>query len=206
MFTTDIDTSQLATPKRFITNTNSNSIVLDTATLVQMVQLKSEKGFNILYDNYCGVLYGILIKFVEKNDVADDLLQEVFLKIWKNIDSFDSERGTLFTWMLNIARNHAIDYIRSSYHRNQLLHVRIDSFDSKQNYNNLNDSNNTSVEFKDVKNRFLKLDSKYADVINLIFFYGCTYEQAASIMNLPLGTVKTRARKGIGMLKILYRH
>lgn len=170
MLTTDNVASQLETPKRFIINTNLNRLVIDTATLVQLVQSKSEKGFNILYDNYCGVLYGVLIKFVEQNDVADDLLQEVFLKIWKNIDSFDSEKGSLFTWMLNITRNHAIDYIRSSSHRNQLLHVRIDSFDSNQNYNNLNDSNNTSVEFKDVKNKFLKLDSKYADVINLIFF------------------------------------
>jgi RNA polymerase sigma-70 factor, ECF subfamily len=177
---------------------------LDTETLVQMVKSKSERGFNILYDNYCGALYGILMKFVRRSHVADDLLQEIFLKIWKNIDGYDPERGTLFTWMLNIARNQAIDYLRSSPHRNQLLHVTNDLFSLHNEYTGSNDTNGSVVEFKDIKSKVLQLDPKYADIIDLIFFYGCTHEQTARIMKLPLGTVKTRARKGLGILKMLY--
>jgi RNA polymerase sigma-70 factor (ECF subfamily) len=170
-----------------------------------MVKSKSEKGFNILYNNYCGAIYGILMRFVLRRDVADDLLQDIFLKIWKNIDCFDPEKGTLFTWMLNIARNQAIDYLRSSCHRKQLLHVNNDLFSLHKDYIASNDSNSNLIELKDIKSKVLKLDSKYADVIDLIFFYGCTHEQTARIMKLPLGTVKTRARKGLGILKILYR-
>ncbi len=188
-----------------ITGDRSAGAHSDTETLVRMVKSKSEKGFNILYNNYCGAIYGILMRFVLRRDVADDLLQDIFLKIWKNIDCFDPEKGTLFTWMLNIARNQAIDYLRSSCHRKQLLHVNNDLFSLHKDYIASNDSNSNLIELKDIKSKVLKLDSKYADVIDLIFFYGCTHEQTARIMKLPLGTVKTRARKGLGILKILYR-
>jgi RNA polymerase sigma-70 factor, ECF subfamily len=178
---------------------------LDTKTLVQLVKSKSERGFNVLYDNYCGALYGILIRFVLRRDVADDLLQDVFLKIWKNIDCFDPQKGSLFTWMLSITRNQAIDYLRSSCHRRQMLHVNNDLFSLHKDYFGSIDSNNSLLEFKDIKGKVRQLDPKYAEVIDLIFFYGCTQEQTARIMKLPLGTVKTRARKGLGILKMVYQ-
>ena len=178
---------------------------LDTATLVRMIQSKNERGFHILYNKYCGALYGILMKFVRRTDIADDLLQEVFVKIWKHIDSFDPARGTLFTWMLNIARNHAIDYLRSSSRMQQLLHVDNEMYSLHADYVDANASNSNMAELKDLQNKALQLDAKYAEVIDMIFFYGCTHEQAARILKLPLGTVKTRARKGLGMLKILYQ-
>ncbi len=178
--------------------------IIDTGTLVQMVKSKSEKGFHILYNNYCGALYGILIKFVQRTDIADDLLQEIFLKIWRNIDGYNPAKGSLFTWMLNIARNQAIDYLRSSSHRNQLLHVNNDLYSIQKDYHLSCNSQSSFTEMKDIQIKVHQLDAKYAEVIDLIFFYGCTHEQTARIMKLPLGTIKTRARKGISLLKILY--
>jgi RNA polymerase sigma-70 factor, ECF subfamily len=178
---------------------------VDTATLVWMIKSKSERGFHILYDKYCGALYGILMKFVRRSDVADDLLQDVFVKIWKHIDTFDPARGTLFTWMLNIARNGAIDYLRSSCHQHQMLHVDNELFSLHTDYIDNTASTGSMAEFKDLQNKALHLDRKYAEVIDMIFFYGCTQEQTARILKLPLGTVKTRARKGLSMLKMIYR-
>ncbi len=178
---------------------------VDTATLVWMIKSKNERGFHILYDRYCGALYGILMKFVRRTEVADDLLQDVFVKIWKHIDRFDPTRGTVFTWMLNIARNQAIDYLRSSCHQQQLLHVDNELFSLHMDCIDPNASNSSMAEFKDLQNKALQLDAKYAEVIDMIFFYGCTQEQTARILKLPLGTVKTRARKGLGMLKIFYQ-
>jgi RNA polymerase sigma-70 factor, ECF subfamily len=178
---------------------------VDTATLVLMVKSKSGKGFNILYDNYCGALYGILMKFVQHTDVADDLLQDIFLKIWKHIDRFDAEKGSLYTWMLNIARNQAIDYLRSSHHQQQSLHVDNEFFSLHGDCVDASASISNVAEFKDLQKKALQLDAKYAEVIDMIFFYGCTHEQTARIMKLPLGTVKTRARKGLNMLKTLYQ-
>jgi RNA polymerase sigma-70 factor (ECF subfamily) len=177
---------------------------VDTATLVWMIQSNNERGFHILYDKYCGALYGILKKFVHRTDIADDLLQDVFVKIWRHIDSFEPARGTLFTWMLNITRNQAIDYLRSSSRRQQLLHVDNEMYSIHEDYMDANASNSSMAELKDLQNKALELDAKYAEVIDMIFFYGCTHEQTARILKLPLGTVKTRARKGLGMLKNIY--
>ena len=205
MFTSENVDPPQAIADQPITGCPSKVTGLNTEELVQMVKSKSERGFNILYDNYCGALYGILIRFVLRRDVADDLLQDVFLKIWKNIDCFDPQKGSLFTWMLNITRNQAIDYLRSSCHRREMLHVNNDLFSLHKDQFGSIDSNNSLTEFKDIKGKVLQLDPKYAEVIDLIFFYGCTQEQTARIMKLPLGTVKTRARKGLGILKILYQ-
>lgn len=176
----------------------------ETALLVQLIKSKSERGFNVLYSNYSKGSYGVLFKHVRRTEVADDLLQDTFVKIWKYIDGFDPARGSLFTWMLNIAQNLAIDYLRSASHRKQSLQVSIDllSFTKDNKYNIATTTND--VEFKDFKSKALQLDPKYAEVIDMIFFYGWSHEQTAHLLKLPLGTVKTRARKGLGLLKILY--
>ena len=177
----------------------------ETALLVKLVQSKSERGFHTLYNKYCGALYGVIIKLVKRTDVADDLLQDTFVKIWKHIDSFDCSKGTIFTWMLNIARNQALDYLRSSTYRKQLLQVEIDLFSHCTDNIGNTISNSCPIEFTDFKNKALQLDPKYSEVIDLIYFYGWTQEQTAEILKLPLGTIKTRARKGLSLLKILYQ-
>jgi RNA polymerase sigma-70 factor, ECF subfamily len=182
----------------------SASAVVDTAALVWMIQSKNERGFHILYDRYCSALYGILIKFVRSTDIADDLLQDVFVKIWRYIDSFDPARGTLFTWMLNIARNEAINYLRSARHQQVSMHVDNELYSLHRDYADANASSNNMAELKDLQNKTLQLDAKYAEVIDMIFFCGCTHEQTARILKIPLGTVKTRVRKGLSMLKNIY--
>ena len=177
----------------------------DIDSLVKLVQSKSERGFHTLYNKYCGALYGIIIKLVKRTDVADDLLQDTFVKIWKHIDTFDSSKGTLYTWMLNIARNQAVDYLRSATHQKQLLQVEIDLFSHCTDSIGNITSNSCAIEFRDFKNKALQLNPKYTEVIDLIYFYGWTQEQTAEILKLPLGTIKTRARKGLSLLKILYQ-
>ncbi|MBF2707670.1 RNA polymerase sigma factor [Flavobacterium soyangense] len=192
-------------PAFFINNAKLVDPKNDSALLVKLVQSKSERGFHTLYNKYCGALYGVIIKLVKRTDVADDLLQDTFVKIWKNIDTFDSSKGTIYTWMLNIARNHAVDYLRSSTYRKQLLQVEIDLFSHCTDSIGNTVSNSCPIEFKDFKNKALQLDPKYTEVIDLIYFYGWTQEQTAEILKLPLGTIKTRARKGLSLLKMLYQ-
>jgi RNA polymerase sigma-70 factor, ECF subfamily len=202
--TSNFSSQQVPPSVSLISYTVAGSDV-NTETLVLLIKSKNERGFNILYDKYCGALYGILIKFVRRTDVADELLQDVFVKIWKHIDTFDPARGTLFTWMLNIARNQGIDYLRSSRHQQQLLNVDNELFSLVADYADTNAFNSSVLEFKDLQNKAMQLDRKYVEVIDMIFFYGCTHEQTARILKLPLGTVKTRVRKGLGMLKIIYQ-
>ncbi|MBK9737603.1 MAG: RNA polymerase sigma factor [Saprospiraceae bacterium] len=178
---------------------------VDTNTLVEMIIDKNERGFYILYERYSDVLYVMLLKFVVRTELADDLLQDTFVKIWKNIDRFDPVKGTLFTWMLRIARNQAIDFLRSSSYQQQLRHVDLDLFLPQIDQKNNTPSKTGELEFNDFKHKaLLHLGQKHAEVIDMIFFYGWTYEQTATILKLPIGTVKTRARKGLGIIKVLY--
>ncbi len=180
--------------------------IVDTHTLVEMITAKNEKGFLILYERYSGILYGVLLKYVVRKALADDLLQDTFVKIWKNIARFDPAKGTLCTWMLRIARNQAIDFLRSPSYQQQLRNVDLDVYLPQVDQMNKINPNITQEDFNDFKCQALKhLNQKQAEVIDMIFFYGWTYEQTATILKLPLGTVKTRARKGLGIIKILYR-
>lgn len=191
-------------PLHSIESTRNLNPNLDSESLVKLIQDRSERGFHILYNKYCGALYGVIIKYVRRTDVADDLMQDTFVKIWKHIDAFDPEKGALYTWMLNIARNLAIDYLRSATHRKQMLHVEIDSVSNQLDFTNTSEAISNAIEFKDFKNKAMQLESKYAEVIDMIFFFGWTHEQTAELLKLPLGTVKTRSRKGLELLKLLY--
>lgn len=188
-----------------IASSQKHGKAAETTILVQLIKSKSERGFNILYTDYHRALYGVLFKYVRRAELADDLLQDTFVKIWKHIDGFDPARGSLYTWMLNVAQNLAIDYLRSAANRKQSLQVNIDLVSVDKDYKSNILSNTNEVEFNDFKNRALQLDPKYTEVIDMIFFYGWSHEQTAQLLKLPLGTVKTRARKGLGLLKILYQ-
>ncbi|MBJ7429244.1 MAG: RNA polymerase sigma factor [Bacteroidia bacterium] len=177
---------------------------LDAEKLIEMIQSKSEKGFNILYDMYCDALYNAIIKIVKRTDITEDLLQDTFIKIWRHIDRFEPEKGTLYTWMLNIAKNQSIDYLRSSDYHKQLLNEEIDLFSFKLDVIDTIKHNVCQIEFADFKRKAKQLDPKYAKVIDMIFFDGWTHKQTALKLMLPIGTVKTRARKGLSLLKTLY--
>ena len=80
---------------------------------MKRLQAKDKSALEHLYDNYSGALYGVIFRVIKNEDIAEEVLQDVFLKIWDRFDQYDSAKGKLFTWMLNIARNQAIDKTRS---------------------------------------------------------------------------------------------
>ena len=86
--------------------------------LVSLLKSRDSKAFSYLYDNYSGSLYTIIAQLVDDIEIANDVLQEVFINIWRKIESYDPVKGRLFTWMLNIARNASIDTLRSRSYQN----------------------------------------------------------------------------------------
>ena len=86
--------------------------------LVSLLKQRDNKAFEYLYDNYSGALYNIVMQILDDVDLSNDVLQEVFVNIWRKIESYDSNKGRLFTWMLNITRNAAIDVLRSKSYQN----------------------------------------------------------------------------------------
>ncbi len=163
-----------------------------------MLKSKSEEAFNALYDNYSPELYGIILQIVNSEAAAQDVLQDSFIKIWKNFGNYNSSKGTLFTW-LNVSRNTAIDYNRSKHVKNK---IRFDdefvSIDIKQSVSN-------SFDHIGVKEAILNLKPEYKEVLDVIYVKGYTQEEASKELNLPLGTLKTRARTALKNLRKLLK-
>jgi RNA polymerase sigma-70 factor (ECF subfamily) len=168
---------------------------ISTKDLLILVKQDTKQGFELLYSKYSSALYGILIRIVDDMKIAEDLLQESYIKIWKNLDHYDESKGTLFTWMLNIARNTGIDHTRSKYYKNRQKSLSYDEINDDTSTVN----NNTNLI--GVRQLTLKLETKYRQVIELIYFKGHTHEEVAQILNIPLGTVKTRTRQALLTLR-----
>ncbi len=175
-------------------------VFANESELVALLKKKSKVAFDYLYDNYSVVLYGIILKIVNTEEVAEDILQEVFIKIWNKTDSYDATKGRLFTWMLNIARNSAIDHTRSMQHKQSLQNRKIDPsvgiIDKSQN-------TTSKIDHIGLKNVIDKLAPEYKMLIDLAYFKGYTQDEIAKEFKIPLGTVKTHTRSALNQLRKL---
>jgi RNA polymerase sigma-70 factor (ECF subfamily) len=168
---------------------------IQTPSLIFLLKQKSRNGFSILYDKYAEYLYGVICKIVNDANAAEDILQEVFVKVWKNIDHFDDQKASLYTWLINITRYTAIDYLRSGQRKRQLKNQTVTGNEYIEE---------KPVDFSDrwaLQSVVAKLEPKYREVIDLIYYYGHTQDEVSKILSVPLGTVKTRARVGLQILK-----
>ena len=167
--------------------------------LAERLQRNDKAAFSLLYDNYSQALLGLINTIVKDEDAAHDILQDVFVKIWRGIGSYNKEKGTLFTWMLNIARNTSIDTLRSK--TNKQIIVKIDGNGHIVDLNNKTSFNTDTIG---VKNVVSQLKAEHKELIDLVYFCGFTQEETASKLNMPLGTVKTRIRTALIELRKMY--
>lgn len=168
--------------------------------IVQSLQQRDKKAIALLYDQYAATLYGVVLKIVRSEVIAQDVLQEAFVKIWKNGPQYDPQKGTIFTWMLNIARNLAIDKTRSASFRHSGKIQTVDHFVS----NNNQFSDQPNVDQIGLDGMVNDLDDKYRQVIDLVYFQGYTHKEVMEELNLPLGTVKSRIRLGLQKLRKVF--
>ena len=163
-----------------------------------LLQQRNEKAFGYLYDNYSGALFGIVNSIVTDKEIANDVLQNVFVNIWRKIESYDATKGRLFTWMLNIARNASIDEVRSKGFRdsqkNQSLSENVDVPGAVTV---------PSIEDVGLKKVLTKLKGELRVLIDLSYFQGFTHEEISKALNIPLGTVKTRIRSALIQLRTM---
>ncbi len=171
--------------------------ILSPDQILSLLLSRDQKGFNYLYKNYSGALYGVIIRIVRYEEEANEVLQDVFVKIWNSIKSFDDNKASLYTWMLNIARNSAIDRLKSKSFQNDLKNQSIPDF--------VNDNMGLSIEqqhnFNEVQQGVNTLRDDYKILINKAYFGGFTQEEIAEDLGIPLGTVKTRTRAALLELK-----
>ena len=168
--------------------------------LVALLKEQNNDAFNYLYDHYSGALFTIINQIVPDKDTASDVLQEVFINVWRKIGTYDETKGRLFTWMLNIARNAAIDKVRSKGYRDNQRTQSIAEGESGMAM-----SSNPVVNDVGLKKVLTTLNEEYRKLIDLSYFQGFTHEEIAKMLGIPLGTVKTRIRTAISQLRTMIR-
>lgn len=177
-----------------------DSIKYSESELVTLLKLRQRSAFNYLYDNYSGALYTVILSFLADSNLSQDTLQEVFIKIWRQIEHYDSTKGRLFTWMINITRNTSIDKLRSKDYRQ--------TFENRSPTENVyNEAGSSSINIDNIGLRKLihKLKPEYRAIIDLSYFQGFTQDEISKILEIPLGTVKTRMRNALILLRELIK-
>ena len=166
--------------------------------IVELLKERDEKAISLLYEHYGGTLLGVAQKVVRDEELAQDVLQESFVKIWKKSDTYDVSKAKLFTWLFRITRNTAIDKLRSVRTKSD-KEIQIDVSDVY----NLG-VNSTRPEFIDIRENLEKIESKYHIVLDALFFQGMTQQEASDELNIPLGTIKSRLKIGLRELRKIY--
>ncbi len=166
--------------------------------LVMALKSYDNNAYQYLYMNYRGSLFNIITQIIPDTDIANDVLQDVFVIVWKNIDKYDEQKGRLYTWLLSITRNTAINQTRSKNYKNSLKNESIENYvshidDKSAYYQNINAIG--------LRKQVSLLKEKLQVVLVLSYFEGFTQEEIAKTLNIPLGTVKTRLRMGVIELK-----
>ncbi|MES2827936.1 MAG: sigma-70 family RNA polymerase sigma factor [Bacteroidota bacterium] len=169
--------------------------------LVSAMRSGDQRSLTKVYNMYSGALLGIISKIIRDNEVAEDILQETFVKIWKHIDSFDPSKGRLFTWMARLAKNSAIDQCRSRAHINCNKNYDLDDLHIEADKARNTSNNPDHIGIRQLT-QHIKGSQKL--ILDLIYFEGYTQSEAAEELNIPIGTVKTRLRMAIQTLRGLF--
>lgn len=168
--------------------------------LILQFQQKDVKAYEKLYNMYCDSISGVINTIVKNDDVTQEITQDVFIKAWNNAESYSSAKGRFFTWLLNIARNAAIDYTRSKKFKQSKQNLNSDFFVDIIASNENLDSKVNGIGLKEFVN---KLTDTCKSVIELLYFKGFTQVEASEELNMPLGTIKTKNRTCIGNLRTM---
>ena len=161
---------------------------------------KDKSALSYLYDHYSGALYGVIHRILQHEDIAEEVLQDIFIKIWDRIDQYDASKGKLFTWMLNIARNQAIDKTRSKEISKEKKTKDIDTLVhtvDRQEYQE------QQIDGIGVQEILKVLTEEQRFVVEHLYFKGYTQSELAEESGIPLGTVKTRLRTAMQQLRII---
>jgi RNA polymerase sigma-70 factor (ECF subfamily) len=170
------------------------------AELISMLKQRTPSAFNYLYDNYSASLYTVIASILQDKELANDTLQEVFIKIWRQIEQYNPDKGRLFTWMVNISRNASIDVLRSKdYHSQKQNRELTESVYTAANTVNI------ETDKIGLRNLLSSLKGEQKVLIELAYFQGYTQDEISKLLNIPLGTVKTRLRSALIQLRGLFK-
>ena len=170
--------------------------------IVSLLQVQDSQGLVLLYEHYSPALYHIVLRIVRREEVAQEVLQDVFVKIWKQSKSYDVGKGRLFTWMSRIAKNAAIDKTRSKNYKSTNRTDSIENFVG----DSVDFSNNIKLKDSGLRKVVSQLDDKYHEIIDYLYFKDFTQSETSEALGIPLGTVKSRSRLALKALRQLLQN
>ncbi|MBI3258350.1 MAG: sigma-70 family RNA polymerase sigma factor [Ignavibacteriae bacterium] len=171
----------------------------EDSDLLLRIADRDEQAIEVLYDRYSKVLYSILVAILKSTEEAQDLLQEIFVQIWQKAPSFDISRGNVYSWMVALTRNRAIDRLRSkSFRERKQEHYDydIDLIEASCFPTPLDAVLVTERETL-VRDAFGQISPDQQIVLHLAYFEGHSQSEIADLLQIPLGTVKTRTRQAM---------
>ncbi len=177
---------------------------ISDAQLLEAITKGDEQALAALYDRYASILFGLLLRILHDRAEAEDVLQEVFLRVWQRAADFDDMRGRVFTWLVTIARSRAIDRLRAVQSRARVAEEAAHENVSTNTTNAMTDA--IAAEQREVvKQALAEIPEEQRRALVLAYFEGLTQSEIAARTGEPLGTVKTRTRAGLTRLRaILY--
>jgi RNA polymerase sigma-70 factor (ECF subfamily) len=172
----------------------------DDKDLARGLQRKDPAAMGDLYDRFGRIAFSVILSIVRDGAVAEDLVQETFLRVWNRAQTFDIERGALGPWLLSIARNQAIDHVRSASARMGRNAFELDAHEHPSLFVDMEREVVNSDHARLIQKAIAKLSENQRTVIQLAYYEGLSQSEMAERMGQPLGTVKTWVR---GALKFL---
>ncbi|HKO97216.1 MAG TPA: sigma-70 family RNA polymerase sigma factor [Pyrinomonadaceae bacterium] len=167
--------------------------------LLHAVARGDEVALARLYDQYRVILFGLLLRILNSREEAEDVLQDVFIQVWRRARDFDEKRGKPFTWLVTLTRSRAIDRLRLLGARNRLAESA-----SKNKSDEVSDALSDTIRSGQrelVKKALDELPTEQKEALVLAYYDGLTQSEIASQLGTPLGTVKTRMRSGMNKLR-----
>ena len=167
----------------------------DDLALISRMRAGDQSAMADLYDRYSGVVYGVALRVLANTTAAEDVVQEIFLQLWRKPDSFNAERGRLGPWLAVIARNRAIDHLRK-----RPLEDDIDELPISTGIDLESDSAQ-KLAIEKIRGVLAQLPQDQRKALEMAFFEGMTHSEIAGKTGEPLGTIKTRIRTGLLALR-----
>ncbi len=173
----------------------------DEADLARRLKERDPQAMSDLYDRYGRLAYSLIFRIVRNGAAAEDLVQETFLRVWNRVQSFDQQKGALGPWVLTVARNRAIDYLRSIDGRMAAGALELDRVENPALFCDFTDNALSLDRARRLKGAFEKLNPNQRMVIELAYYEGLSQTEMAEQMKQPLGTVKTWVRSALKILR-----
>lgn len=174
---------------------------ISDADLMAQISRREERALEQIYDRYSRIIYALILRITRQPASSQEIVQEVFLQLWRNAHAYQPSRGPVEPWLLTLARYRALDYVRGKIEKQRQREDSVDEFSLEVSMPNPEQWLDQQRRAKQVRALMSSLPEAQRRAVELAYFEGLTHSEIASAMKEPLGTVKTWIRSALGQLR-----